>query len=77
MSFEREASGGKIYSYHLSNSLSSQTNIGIVFSIGNNAYQTIDINNYTMEDLNGKVIIPTEREFITGGNYLIESHTYS
>lgn len=77
MTFEREASGGKVYSYSLSNSVSSQTNIGIVFSIGNNNYQTVNIDSYTMEYLNGKLIIPTQREYITGGNYLIECRTYT
>lgn len=76
MTFEREASGGKVYSYSLSNSESSQTNIGIVFSIGNSNYQTVNIDTYTMEYLNGKIIIPTQREYITGGNYKIEFRTY-
>ena len=77
MTFEREAIGGKVYSYSLSNSLSSQTNIGIVFSIGSSSYQTVNIDNYTMEYLNGKLIIPTQREYITGGNYKIECRTYT
>ena len=77
MNFEREASGGKVYSYSLLNSESSQKNIGIVFSIGNSSYQTVNIDNYTMEYLNGKLIIPKQREYITSGNYLVECRTYT
>ena len=77
MNFERQATGGKVYSYSLSNSVSPESNIGIVFSIGDSSYQTVNIDKYTIEDLNGKLIIPTEREYITSGNYLIECRTYT
>ena len=77
MNFERQATGGKVYSYSLSNSVPPDSNIGIVFSVGDNSYQTVNIDKYTIENLNGKLIIPTEREYITSGNYSIECRIYT